>query len=171
MTGVPDGFEPNADELVAHNDAFAASFPSAHLGPEPSRRLAIVACMDARLDVPALLGIDVGEAHIIRNAGGVITDEVIVSLCLSQRVLGTREIVLVHHTDCGLEHVVEAEFLQALEAETGVRPPWTLRSFDDPAADVLRSIELLESSPFLLHTDHIRGFVYDVADGRLHEPG
>ncbi|MXW94496.1 MAG: carbonic anhydrase [Acidimicrobiaceae bacterium] len=137
----------------------------------PARRLAVVACMDARLDVLRILGLRAGEAHIIRDAGGVATDDVIRSLCLSQRALGTREVVLVHHTDCGLQLIDEDRFLAELEAETGSRPSWPLETFADPYEDVAESIRRLRSSPFLPHKDHIWGFVYDVDDGKLHEAG
>ena len=164
-----DDFHPNADELVAHNREFAELFHDARLEVAPTRHLAVVACMDSRMDMFQILGLADGEAHILRNAGGVVTDDVIRSLCLSQRLLGTREIVLVHHNDCGLEKVQEVEFLEQLEAETGRRAPWTLQGFADPAEDVRTSIGLLQGSPFLLHKDHIRGFVYDVHDGLLQE--
>jgi carbonic anhydrase len=110
-----------------------------------------------------------GEAHVIRNAGGVITDDVIRSLCLSQRLLGTREIILLHHTDCGLQRVTEDEFKAKLEAELGVKPWWALESFDDPYLDTAQSMRRLEMTPFVPHKDHMRGFVYDVATGQLHE--
>lgn len=162
-------FTPNADELVAHNRSFAADFADHDLQVRPLRRLAVVACMDSRMDTFRLLGLDHGEAHIIRNAGGVVTDDVIRSLCLSQRALGTREIVLVHHTDCGLHRVSEDAFKAELEAETGIKPWWSLESFADPYADVRQSINRLHHTPFVQHKEHIRGFVYDVRTGLLHE--
>lgn len=162
-------FEPNADELVAHNADFADRFGDADLQVAPKRRLAVVACMDSRMDMFQILGLGNGEAHIIRNAGGVITDDVIRSLCLSQRALGTREVILVHHTDCGLQKVDEAEFRAELEAELGVKPWWALESFADPHQDVAQSIRRLRMTPFVTHKDHIRGFVYDVTSGRLDE--
>ena len=168
MTG---GFDPSTPELPASNAAFARDFEGAGMPAAPARRLAVVACMDARIDVARILGLRVGEAHIIRNAGGVITDDVIRSLCLSQRLLGTREVVLVHHTGCGLQSLDEQRFLSELEAETGARPPWPLEAFEDPYDSVVESMRRLRSSPFLPHKDHIRGFVYDVADGKLHEVG
>ncbi len=164
-----DGFHPSTPELLAGNAAFARGFDGAGMPAAPARRLAVVACMDARLDVLGLLGLRSGEAHIIRNAGGVVTDDVIRSLCLSQRLLGTREVVLVHHTGCGLELLDEHRFLAELEAETGVRPSWPLEAFADPYDDVAESMRRLHTSPFLPCKDHIRGFVYDVADGKLHE--
>ena len=135
----------------------------------PIRHLAVVACMDSRIDTFKVLGLGNGEAHIIRNAGGVITDDVIRSLCLSQRLLGTREVILVHHTDCGLQRVDENEFRQQLEDELGVKPWWSLETFSDPYRDVAQSIKRLRMTPFLPHKDHVRGFVYDVTDGLLHE--
>jgi carbonic anhydrase len=162
-------FRPNADELVANNASYAGAFPEGHLAVEPSRHLAIVACMDSRMDMFDMLGLGHGEAHVIRNAGGVITDDVIRSLCLSQRFLGTREIILVHHTDCGLQKVTEDDFKSTLEAELGVKPWWALESFSDPYADTRQSIRRLEMTPFLPYKENIRGFVYDVDSGRLDE--
>lgn len=162
-------FLPNADDLVANNARFAETFEGGDLEVAPTRRLAIVLCMDARMDTFQILGLGNGEAHVVRNAGGIITDDVIRSLCLSQRFLGTREIILLHHTDCGLQKVNEAEFKAELVAETGVKPWWAIESFDDPYADVRQSIHRLMLTPFIPHKAHIRGFVYDVADGRLHE--
>ncbi len=167
--GTDAGFEPSTDELLAHNQAYAAGFEDRGLQVAPMRRLAVVACMDSRMDVFAILGLGNGEAHIIRNAGGVITDDVIRSLCLSQRLLGTREVILVHHTDCGLQRVSEDEFKAELEAELGIKPWWSVEAFTDPYADVRQSIQRLLHSPFITHRDHVRGFVYDVHDGRLHE--
>ena len=165
----PEPFTPNADDLLSRNRDHAASFEGADLPAAPTRHLAVVACMDSRLDITAILGLAPGEAHVIRNAGGVVTDDVIRSLCLSQRFLGTREILLVHHTDCGLQKVDEAELRADLGAELGVTPPWTLESFTDPYADVAQSMQRLARSPFVVHEDHIRGFVYDVGTGALNE--
>ena len=162
-------FEPNADELIGYNIDFAEGFADSELQVSPMRNLAVVACMDSRIDTFKILGLGNGEAHIIRNAGGVITDDVIRSLCLSQRLLGTREVLLVHHTDCGLQKVDEDDFRSELEAELGVKPWWSLESFKDPYADIAQSIQRLHMTPFLPHKDHIRGFVYDVTDGRLNE--
>ncbi|MDH3681782.1 MAG: carbonic anhydrase [Acidimicrobiia bacterium] len=164
-------FTPNAEEVLSHNIDVAKHFEDADLAAEPNRALAVVACMDSRLDTFKTLGLAVGEAHIIRNAGGIITDDVVRSLCLSQRKLGTREIILVHHTDCGLQKIDEADFRRALEAETGLKPRWSLETFADPYADVRQSMRRLSLNPFLLHKDHIRGFVYDVTDGLLREVG
>ena len=160
---------PNADDLVRRNADYAATLDGSHFNVNPSRSLAVVACMDSRIDAFAVLGLNNGDAHIIRNAGGVITDDVIRSLCLSQRFLGTREIVLVHHTDCGLASLNEEQFMADLEVETGSTPSWRVQAFDDPYDDVRESIDRLQASPFLPHTDAIRGFVYDVSDGRLRE--
>ncbi len=162
-----DDFIPSANDLVEDNARYASRFHDRDLQVSPMRRLAVVACMDSRMDIFAILGLGNGEAHIIRNAGGVITDDVIRSLCLSQRLLGTREIVLLHHTDCGLQRVSEEAFKAELEAELGVKPEWAVESFSDPFADVLQSIQRLHLSPFVQHKDHISGFVYEVTTGRL----
>lgn len=164
-----DQFVPNADELLGYNADQATNFDDAGLQVSPTRHLAIVACMDSRIDTFKVLGLSNGEAHIIRNAGGVITDDVIRSLCLSQRLLGTREVILVHHTDCGLQKVNEHDFRNELEDELGVKPWWSLEAFADPYRDVAQSIQRLYMTPFLPHKEHIRGFVYDVTDGLLHE--
>lgn len=167
----PSHFLPNADELIRHNASYAAEFDDEPLPTAPRRQLAIVACMDSRMDVFGILGLAHGEAHVIRNAGGVITDDVVRSLCLSQRLLGTREIILMHHTDCGLQKVTDDDFKAELEAELGVKPDWSLESFSDPVADVRQSMRRLELTPFIAHKDHIRGFVYDVFTGLLDEVG
>lgn len=156
------------DELVAANARYAASF-AGPLPLPPSRRVAVVACMDARLDVYRLLGLEPGEAHVIRNAGGAVTDDVVRSLAISQRLLGTREIVLVHHTDCGMLTFTDDELRSAIEEEVGVRPPWAAEAFADLAADVRQSIARLRVTPFVPRTDAVRGFVFDVATGRLEE--
>lgn len=165
----PDDFRPTTDDLVAGNRRFAATFADQDLQVSPTRQMAIVTCMDSRMDVFALLGLGHGEAHIIRNAGGVITDDVIRSLCLSQRYLGTREIVLVHHTNCGLQMVTEDGLKAELEAELGIKPWWAVESFEDPVLDVRQSMRRLEMTPFVPFKDHVRGFVYDVATGLLDE--
>ena len=162
-------FTPNADELLAHNEHFVATFADHGLSLAPKRNLAVVACMDSRMDIFQMLGLDHGDAHIIRNAGGVVTDDVIRSLVMSQRRLNTREIVLIHHTNCGLENLDETAFYDDLIQESGLKPWWSVESFKDPYTDVRQSIGRLLHSPFIAHKDHIRGFVYDVADGRLHE--
>ncbi len=165
----PGPFSPSTDELVANNAAYVESFSDHDLALAPRRHLAVVACMDSRMDIFEMLGLGHGDAHIIRNAGGVVTDDVVRSLVLSQRLLGTREILLIHHTDCGLQKVSEDEFKRELEAECGIKPWWALESFTDPFDDVRQSMGRLKASPFIGHKEHIRGFVYDVVDGRLHE--
>ncbi len=160
---------PTTDELVANNAAYSTGYDDEGLEVNPTRQMAIVTCMDSRMDVFELLGLRNGEAHIIRNAGGVITDDVIRSLCLSQRYLGTREILLIHHTDCGLQKVTEDEFKTQLEAELGIKPWWALESFSDPYADIRQSLHRLQLTPFIRHKEFLRGFVYDVATGRLDE--
>jgi len=157
------------DELVANNDGFAASLPAKHLDVHPSRQLAIVTCMDSRLDVFAALGLHDGEAHVLRNAGGVITDDVIRSLAVSQRRLGTREVMLIHHTDCGMQKLTDDGFRAELQEATGVSPAFAIESFTDPEADVRQSILRVRNSPFLLHRKEVRGFVYDVDTHRLRE--
>lgn len=166
-----DPFVSNIEELLANNADHAASFDDADLQVAPSRQLALVACMDSRLDTFKVLGLANGEAHIIRNAAGVVTDDVIRSLCLSQRLLGTREIVLVHHTDCGLQKVTDESFKADLLADIGVKPEWAIEAFVDPYDDVRQSIKRLIATPFLLYKDLIRGFVYDVSSGRLVDAG
>ncbi len=162
-------FTPNIDELLSNNQSYVGRFADHDLALRPRRRLAIVACMDSRMDIFEMLGLAHGDAHIIRNAGGVVTDDVVRSLVLSQRLLDTREIVLLHHTDCGLQKVVEDAFRDEIEAETGVRPEWPIYSFTDPAADVSESIRRLQSNPFITHKSFIRGFVYQVDNGSLVE--
>ena len=157
------------DELLASNESFAASLPDRHRDVSPSRHLAIVTCMDSRLDVFAALGLGDGEAHVLRNAGGVITDDVIRSLAISQRLLGTREVMLIHHTDCGMQKVSDDGFRAELQAETGVAPSFAIESFSDLDADVRQSILRVQRSVFLPHRDSVRGFVYDVDNHRLRE--
>jgi carbonic anhydrase len=157
------------DELVANNEAFAASLPVRHLDVRPRRRLAIVTCMDSRLDVFAALGLHFGEAHVLRNAGGVITDDVIRSLAVSQRRLGTREVMLIHHTDCGMQTLTDDGFRAELQEATGVAPAFAVESFTDLDADVRQSILRVRRSPFVEHTDRVRGFVYDVDSHALRE--
>ncbi len=157
------------DELLANNDAFAGSQPATHLDVRPSRRLAIVTCMDSRLDVFAALGLKDGEAHILRNAGGVITDDVIRSLAVSQRRLGTREVMLIHHSDCGMLKLTDDGFRAELQDATGVAPAFAIESFSDLDADVRQSVLRVRRSAFLPHVDVVRGFVYDVDSHRLRE--
>lgn len=154
--------------IVEANQKYAARFTDPGLGARPVRNVAVVACMDARIDLQAALGLDLGDCHTIRNAGGVITDDIIRSLTISQRALGTRSVVLVHHTQCGLLTLTE-EFRHELELEVGQRPSWAVESFRDLDQDVRQSIERVRTSPFLLHTDDVRGFVFDVATGLLRE--
>lgn len=156
------------DEYLTNNQAYAASF-SGPLPLPPSRQVAVVACMDARLNVYAILGLDDGEAHVIRNAGGVVTDDEIRSLAISQRLLGTREIILIHHTDCGMLTFTDDGFKGQIEKETGIKPPWSAESFSDLEDDVRQSIRRISASPFVPHTDSVRGFVFDVATGHLAE--
>ena len=157
------------DALVANNRAFAASLPEQHLDVRPRRRLAIVTCMDSRLDVFAALGLRQGEAHVLRNAGGVITDDVIRSLAVSQRRLGTREVMLIHHTDCGMQALTDDGFRAELQEATGLAPAFAIESFSDLDADVRQSVLRVRRSPFLLHTGQVRGFVYDVDTHALRE--
>jgi len=157
------------DRLLSNNKAFATGLPNRHLDVQPSLRLAIVTCMDSRLDVFAALGVGEGEAHVLRNAGGVITDDVIRSLALSQRKLGTREVMLIHHTDCGLEKVSDDGFRAELQEATGVAPAFAIESFDDVDADVRQSVRRVRRSVFVPHRDTVRGFVYDVDTHRLRE--
>jgi len=139
------------------------------LPPQPTPHVAVVACMDSRLKIFELLGIGDEEAQVIRNAGGVVTDDVIRSLAVSQRLLGTTGIILVHHTDCGLQKITDDEFKREIEEETGIRPPWAVQAFTDAARDVRESIRRIKASPFLPRTDNIRGFVFDVATGKLNK--
>jgi len=157
------------DELLANNAAFAASLPVQDLDVRPRRRLAIVTCMDSRLDVFAALGLHHGEAHILRNAGGVITDDVIRSLAVSQRRLGTREVMLIHHTDCGMQSLTEDGFRAELQEASGVAPAFAIESFSDLDGDVRQSLLRVRRSAFLLHRDLVRGFVYDVDTHVLRE--
>jgi carbonic anhydrase len=158
------------DELVASNQRYAEAF-NGPLPLPPARGVAIVACMDARLNVYALAGLAEGEAHVIRNAGGVVTDDVIRSLAISQRLLGTREIMLIHHTECGMLTFTDDEFKTAIQEETGIKPPWAAEAFGDLDTDVRQSIARIKASPFVPHRDAVRGFVFDVATGRLIEIG
>ncbi|NOJ61160.1 carbonic anhydrase [Arthrobacter sp. 260] len=156
------------DELLKNNEAYAQGF-TGPLPLPPSKHVAVVACMDARLNVYAALGLKEGESHVIRNAGGVITEDEIRSLSISQRLLGTREIILIHHTDCGMLTFTDDGFKQTIEDETGIRPPWAAEAFTDPAADVVQSVRRIQASQFIPIKDSIRGFVFDVATGKLNE--
>jgi carbonic anhydrase len=159
------------DQFVANAERYAASFTKGQLPMPPAKGTAVVACMDARLNTTGLLGLEEGDAHVIRNAGGVVTDDVIRSLAISQRLLGTREIILIHHTDCGMLTFRDDEVKAQIQADTGLRPPFALEAFPDADADVQQSIARIEASPFVPHKDQIRGFVYDVKSGRLNEVG
>jgi carbonic anhydrase len=156
------------DELLANNEAYAAAFGGL-LPLPPARQLAVVACMDARLNVYGLLGLAEGEAHVIRNAGGAVTDDTIRSLAISQRLLGTREIILIHHTECGMLTFSDDGFRGAIEEETGIRPPWAAEAFSDLDEDVRQSVNRINASPFIPVKDSVRGFVFDVGTGRLRE--
>lgn len=157
------------DGLLANNQAFATSLPARHLDVRPSLQLAIVTCMDSRLNVFSALGLSDGEAHIVRNAGGVITDDAIRSLAISQRRLGTREVMLIHHTHCGMQTLTDDGFRAELQEATGVAPAFAIESFSDLDADVRQSILRVRRSSFLLHRDLVRGFVYDVDTRELRE--
>ena len=160
---------PFMDGCIEKNAVYAASFDKGGLPGAPAGKAAIVTCMDARMDPAALLGLDEGDAHVIRNAGGVVTDDVIRSLVISQRLLGTEEIMVVHHTQCGMLTFKDDEVKAAIEAETGLRPAFALEAFPDLEEDVRQSIRRIQSSPFIPHRDKVRGFVYDVATGGLSE--
>jgi carbonic anhydrase len=157
------------DELLANNAAYAASFDKGDLPLPPGRKTAVVACMDARLNVYGALGLQEGDAHVIRNAGGVVTDDQIRSLAISQRLLGTEEIILIHHTDCGMQTFTDDEFKRGIQDEVGIKPAWSAESFGDIDEDVRQSIARITASPFIPHRDQVRGFVYDVTTGRLRE--
>lgn len=156
------------DRLVEANSKYASDFTDPGMDARPVLGVAVVACMDARLDLHDALGLDLGDCHTIRNAGGVVTDDVIRSLTISQRALGTKSVVLIHHTSCGLESLTE-EFRHELELEVGQRPAWAVEAFRDVDQDVRQSMQRVRTSPFLLHTDDVRGFVFDVTTGLLRE--
>ncbi|WP_329121573.1 beta-class carbonic anhydrase [Streptomyces sp. NBC_01353] len=156
------------DRLVEANERYASGFTDPGMDARPVLNVAVVACMDARLDLHAALGLQLGDCHTIRNAGGVVTDDVIRSLTISQRALGTRSVMLVHHTGCGLESLTE-DFRHELEDEVGQRPAWAVEAFRDVDQDVRQSMQRVRTSPFLLHTDDVRGFVFDVTSGLLRE--
>ncbi len=157
------------DRLLEHNASYATGFAQGRLASAPAGRVAVVSCMDARLRIDAMLGLSEGDAHVIRNAGGIVTDDVIRSLTLSQRLLGTREVMLIQHTDCGLTDLEDAEVADTIERDTGVRPPFALGAFPDLEANLRLSIGRVTASPFLPHRDAVRGFVYEVGTGRLRE--
>ncbi len=157
------------DELVANAARYAESFDRGDLPLPPAKRVAVLACMDARLNVYGLLGLEEGDAHVIRNAGGVVTDDEIRSLAISQRLLGTTEIVLIHHTDCGMLTFGDDQFRAQVQADTGIKPEWAAEAFDDLDDDVRQSIARIQASPFIPRKDSVRGFVYDVHTGSLRE--
>jgi carbonic anhydrase len=156
------------DEYLQNNRRYSESF-AGPLPMPPAAHVAVVACMDARVNVYGILGLEEGEAHVIRNAGGVITDDEIRSLAISQRLLGTREIILIHHTDCGMLTFTDDDFKASIDADTGVRPTWNSEAFSNLEDDVRQSMKRITTSPFIPHTDAVRGFVFDVATGQLDE--
>ena len=157
------------EEFLVANRSYAESFTKGDKALPPAKKVAVVACMDARIETGGLLGLEEGDAHVIRNAGGVVTDDVIRSLAISQRLLGTREIVLIHHTDCGMLTFRDDDVKAQIESDTGLRPPFALEAFANVEEDVRQSIRRIKASPFVPHTDSVRGFVYDVKTGRLDE--
>jgi carbonic anhydrase len=157
------------DDLLRNNEAYADGFQKGDLPLPPAKKLAVVACMDARIIVSRILGLEEGEAHVIRNAGGVVTDDEIRSLAISQRLLGTEEIILIHHTDCGMLTFTDDEFKASIQDETGIKPEWAAEAFSDLDADVRQSIARIKASPFIPKKDSVRGFVYEVESGRLRE--
>src|SRR6201992_1916444 len=156
------------DELLANNAKYAESF-TGPLPLPPAKHVAVVACMDARINVYGVLGLQEGEAHVIRNAGGVVTDDEIRSLAISQRLLGTKEIILIHHTDCGMLTFTDDEFKKSIQQETGVKPAWAAEAFPDLAEDVKQSLRRTGNSPFVTKHESVRGFIFDVATGKLNE--
>ena len=157
------------DQLLENNARFVATFDKGDKPMPPARKVAVVACMDARLHVSALLGLDIGDAHVIRNAGGVVSDDAVRSLVISQRLLGTDEIILIHHTDCGMLTFRDDDVKAQIEADTGIRPSFALEAFAGVDEDVRQSLARVKASPFIPHRDNVRGFVYDVRTGRLNE--
>ena len=159
----------STDDVLANNEDYAASFDKADLPLPPGRKMAVVACMDARVMPSLILGLEEGDAHVIRNAGGVVTDDEIRSLAISQRLLGTEEIILIHHTDCGMLTFTDDEFKASIEKDTGIRPEWAAEAFPDLDGDVRQSIARVKASPFIPNKDAVRGFVYEIESGRLRE--
>ena len=157
------------DELLANAERYAEAFDRGGLPMPPAKRVAVLACMDARLNPYGLLGLDEGDAHVIRNAGGVVTDDEIRSLAISQRLLGTEEIILIHHTDCGMLTFKDDDFRNQIQQDTGIKPEWAAEAFDNLEEDVRQSIARIKASPFIPKKDRVRGFVYDVETGRLAE--
>jgi carbonic anhydrase len=156
------------DDLLANNARYTKTF-NGPLPLPPAKHVAVVACMDARLDIYRILGLNEGEAHVIRNAGGVVTDDEIRSLAISQRLLGTQEIILIHHTDCGMLTFTDNQFKKSIQDDTGIKPAWSAEAFPDLDEDVRQSIARIKASPFVPNKDSVRGFVFDVATGKLHE--
>jgi carbonic anhydrase len=157
------------DELLQNNAAYAASFDKGDLPLPPAKKVAVLACMDARISPYGVLGLKEGDAHVIRNAGGVATDDAIRSLAISQRLLGTEEIVLIHHSDCGMLTFSDDQFKKQIQDEVGIKPPWAAEAFGDLDEDVRQSVARIKASPFIPKKQSVRGFVYDVSDGRLRE--
>jgi carbonic anhydrase len=157
------------DELLANADRYAQAFDQGDLPMPPAKRVAVLACMDARLNPYGLLGLREGDAHVIRNAGGVVTNDAIRSLAISQRLLGTEEIILIHHTDCGMLTFKDDEFRRQIQEETGVKPEWDAEAFDDLEENLRQSVARIKVSPFIPKKDHVRGFIYDVSTGGLRE--
>jgi carbonic anhydrase len=157
------------DELLQNNEAYAASFDKGHLTMPPTKKVAVLACMDARLQPNRILGLEEGEAHVIRNAGGVVTDDEIRSLAISQRLLGTEEVILIHHTDCGMLTFSDEDFRRSLQDEVGIKPHWSTEAFSDLEEDVRQSVARIRASPFIPHKQSVRGFIYEVETGHLRE--
>ena len=157
------------DDLLQNAEAYAASFDKGDLPLPPAKKIAVLACMDARLNPYALLGLQEGDAHIIRNAGGVVTDDEIRSLAISQRLLGTEEIILIHHTDCGMLTFTDDAFKRSVQDDVGIKPEWAAEAFEDLDEDVRQSVARITASPFIPRKDSVRGFVYEVESGRLRE--
>jgi carbonic anhydrase len=159
------------DDLLANAERYADRFDRGSLPMPPAKRVAVLACMDARINPYGLLGLHEGDAHVIRNAGGAVTDDAIRSLAISQRLLGTEEVILIHHSDCGMLTFKDDDFRRQIQQETGIRPQWAAEAFDDPEEDVRQSIARIKASPFIPIKEHVRGFVYHVESGRLTEVG
>ena len=157
------------DEYLRNNAVYAERFNGPLLPLLPSKGTAVVACMDARLNIYAILGLGEGESHVIRNAGGVVTDDEIRSLAISQRLLGTTEIILIHHTDCGMLSFTDDQFKRDIQRDTGIKPSWSAEAFPDLEEDVRQSIARIKASPFVPHKESVRGFVYDITTGKLNE--
>jgi len=157
------------DDLLKNNESYASSFDQGDLPMPPGKQVAVLACMDARLNVYGMLGLSEGDAHVLRNAGGVVTDDEERSLAISQRLLGTKEIILIHHTDCGMLTFTDDEFKRQIQEDTGIKPQWGAESFADLDEDVRQSIARIKASPFIPHKDNVRGFVFEVESGKLRE--